>query len=104
MNDWNLQSYADNFASIIKERSNSEGENLFNFPIKEIEDKINEKKQRNITVAEGSLCNYLWFSLKILTPNRVYQFEPDIRGKFNPELDHIFPVNPKTPRETTRKR
>ena len=93
INDWNLQSYADNFARIIKDRSNSAGDNLFDFPIKEIEDKINEKKQRNITVAEESLCNYLWFSLKILTPNRVYQFEPDIRGRFNPELDHIFPLN-----------
>ncbi len=93
INDWNLQSYADNFARIIKERSNSAGDNLFDFPIKEIENKINEKKQRNITVAEESFCNYLWFSLKILTPNRVYQFEPDIRGRFNPELDHIFPLN-----------
>ena len=93
INDWNLQSYADNFASIVKERSNTAGADLFDFPINEIENKINEKKQRSINIAEESLCNYRWFSLKILTPNRVYQFEPDIRGRFNPELDHIFPVN-----------
>jgi hypothetical protein len=43
-------------------------------------------------INEEGLRNYLWFSLKILTPNRVYQFEPDIRGRFNPEIDHIFPV------------
>jgi uncharacterized protein with ParB-like and HNH nuclease domain len=93
INDWNLQSYADNFTKIIQECSNNAGDNLFDFPINKIEDKINEKKQRNINIAEESFCNYLWFSLKILTPNRVYQFEPDIRGRFNPELDHIFPLN-----------
>ena len=93
INDWNLQSYADNFAAIIRERANDAGEDLFDFPITEIENKINEKKQRNIDVVEESLCNYLWFSLKVLTPSRVYQFEPDIRGRFNPEIDHIFPLN-----------
>ena len=97
INDWNLQSYADNFSKIIKEHSKNAGANLFDFPIQEIEQKIDEKKQRNTTISEESFCNYRWFSLKILTPNRVYQFEPDIRGRFNPELDHIFPLNPRNP-------
>lgn len=92
INDWNLQSYVDNFAIIIKENSTKAGNSLFDFPITEIESRINEKKQRNIDVSEEGLRNYHWFVLKILTPNRIYQFEPDIRGRFNPEIDHIFPV------------
>lgn len=93
INDWNLQSYADNFASIIMVKSNESESDIFDFPILEIEKKINEKRQRNIDITDEGLKNYIWFSLKILTPNRVYQFEPDIRGRFNPELDHIFPIN-----------
>jgi len=93
INDWNLQSYADNFASIIMAKSNESNSDIFDFPILEIEKKINEKRQRNIDITDEGLKNYIWFSLKILTPNRVYQFEPDIRGRFNPELDHIFPIN-----------
>lgn len=92
MNDWNLQSYVDNFVSIIMDVSIDSGADIFDFPITEIERKIIEKKQRNVDINEEGLEYYLWFSLKILTPNRVYQFEPDIRGRFNPELDHIFPV------------
>lgn len=30
-------------------------------------------------------------ALKILTPERIYQFDPDLKGRFNPEIDHIFP-------------
>ncbi len=41
-------------------------------------------------VNEQTLMDYLWFSLKVL-PQRIYQFDPDMQGRFNPELDHIFP-------------
>jgi len=27
----------------------------------------------------------------MLTPNRTYQFSPDMKNRFNPEIDHIFP-------------
>ena len=91
VNDWNLQSYVDNFASIVKTASVDAGNQLFNFPIEAIEAKINEKKQRNIEISEEALKSQRWFSLKILTPNRVYQFEPDVRNRFNPEIDHIYP-------------
>lgn len=103
INDWNMQSYADNFTNIIKSSSENAKDKMFDFPISKIEDKINEKKQRNILIIEEGLKNYLWFSLKILTPNRVYQFEPDIRGRFNPEIDHIFPVKLKASTEEYRK-
>ena len=93
INDWNMQSYADNFTNIINAASANAKDSMFDFPLQTIENKISEKKQRNIDISEEALCNFLWFSLKILTPNRVYQFEPDIRGRFNPEIDHIFPLN-----------
>ena len=90
INDWNLQSYADNFSRIIKEKS-SMTEELFEFPLTEIENYILERKLRNIDVYEQTFIGYVWFTLKILTPHRTYQFEPDIQGRFNPEIDHIFP-------------
>jgi hypothetical protein len=46
---------------------------------------------RNVEIHEQTFTGYVWFALKILTPNRTYQFEPDIQGRFNPEIDHIFP-------------
>ena len=91
INDWNLQSYADNFTKIIKEASKLSGSNQFDFPLNDIESKINEKKQRSIDIDEERFVSHTWFSLKILTPTRIYQFEPDTKGRFNPEIDHIFP-------------
>ncbi|MCL1849830.1 MAG: DUF262 domain-containing protein [Bacteroidetes bacterium] len=90
INDWNLQSYADNFTKIIKEKSSSTDE-LFEFPLAEIEDYIKERKLRNIEIYEQTFTGYVWFTLKILTPHRTYQFEPDMQDRFNPEIDHIFP-------------
>jgi len=92
INDWNLQSYADNFSSIVKQVSTDAGDQIFDFPLEAIEYRIKEKKQRNTEVSEESLRSQVWFTLKILTPNRVYQFEPDMKNRFNPEIDHIFPV------------
>jgi hypothetical protein len=90
INDWNLQSYADNFTRIIKEKSQNTNE-LFEFPLLEIENYIQERKLRNIEIFEQTFTGYVWFTLKILTPHRTYQFEPDMQGRFNPEIDHIFP-------------
>ncbi|PHS63359.1 MAG: hypothetical protein COB12_09425 [Flavobacterium sp.] len=90
INDWNLQSYIDNFSRLISEKSKGT-DKLFDFPIQEIEDFISEKKKRNIEIHEDTFVGYNWFVLKILTPERIYQFEPDIKGRFNPEIDHVFP-------------
>jgi len=92
INDWNLQSYVDNFTNIISERARSSEKSLFDFPIQEIESKIMEKRQRAINLTEEGFSSCRWFSLKILLPNRFYQFEPDSRGRFNPEIDHIFAI------------
>ncbi len=91
INDWNMQSYIDNFTKIIIELSEQNEDKLFDFPIEAIENKINEGKQRNIDINIERFISNLWFSLKILTPNRAYFFEPDSQGRLNPEIDHIFP-------------
>lgn len=91
INDWSLQSYIDNFASIIKAESTAAGTAMFDFPLTKIESKINEQKKRQTEIYEESFVDYTWFALKVLTPNRIYQFEPDMQGRFNPEIDHIFP-------------
>lgn len=90
VNDWNLQTYADNFAGIIKKVS-SNTQKMFDFPLIEIEAFISKRGQREITVTEERFAGYLWFSLKVLTPERIYQYEPDMKGRFNPEIDHVFP-------------
>lgn len=89
INDWNLQSIVDNFTRLIKgsiEKSNE-------FPLNQFISWLNETKKRNTELFEASFVDYQWFSLKILTPNRIYQFDPDARGRFNPEIDHVFPKN-----------
>ncbi|WP_108866332.1 DUF262 domain-containing protein [Aquimarina aquimarini] len=91
INDWNLQSFIDNFSRIIIEQS-QKNKKLFDFPLDKIEDFIRIKKKRNTEVYENTFVGYNWFVLKILTPERIYQFEPDIKGRFNPEIDHIFPI------------
>ncbi|NLD45577.1 MAG: DUF262 domain-containing protein [Clostridiaceae bacterium] len=90
INDWNLQSYADNFTKIIRELSSKTTE-FFNYPLKQIEEYISEKKSRYVDLYEDAFVGYIWFGLKILMPGRVYLFEPDMQGRFNPEIDHIFP-------------
>lgn len=91
VNDWNLQTYADNFSRIIFENF-SKPQSTFDFPLSEIEDYISIKKQRILELNEETFIGYTWFALKLLTPERVYQFEPDMGGRFNPEIDHIFPM------------
>lgn len=93
INDWSLQRYIDNFTKIIKEESSNSINSLFDFPLKKIEDKINEQKERKIEINEETFTGYTWFALKILTPNRIYQFDPEMTGRFNPEIDHIFPIH-----------
>jgi len=90
VNDWNLQTYADNFSREIL-RISAVRSDLFDFPLIEFEDYISKRKQRNIEIYEDSFVGYKWFTLKILTPERIYQFEPDMKGRFSPEIDHVFP-------------
>jgi hypothetical protein len=92
INDWNLQSYIDNFSRLILEKS-KKNKGQFYFPLNEIENHIKQGGlKRYIDLSEDLFKDYKWFALKVLTPNRIYQFEPDIKRRFNPEIDHIFPI------------
>lgn len=94
INDWGLQTYVSHFSRIIRENT-KKSEIISDFPLDKIENFIQEKNQRNISISENTFVSYGWFALKILTPNRIYLFDPDIRGRFNPEIDHIFPIRMK---------
>jgi hypothetical protein len=89
LNDWNLQTTIDRFSRKVIE-SNKDSNELV-FPLETFVAYFNEAKQRNTIVYEEVFTGYSWFGLKILMPNRVFLFEPDSRGRFNPEIDHIFP-------------
>jgi len=91
INDWNMQSYIDNFTKIIIELSEKSGNKLFDFPISQIEEYIEQKQTRSIEINTTRFVSYLWFSLKILIPDREYLFKPDQQERLNPEIDHIFP-------------
>ena len=89
LNDWNLPTIADRFSRRVIEENNSCNELVF--PLQYFINYFNGNKQRNTLVFENVFSDYIWFSLKISMPHRVYLFEPDSRGRFNPEIDHIFP-------------
>lgn len=103
INDWNLQSYIDNFFGIIVEES-KKNKGHFKFPLKEFEEFIKKKGfKRYIEVSDNVFEDYIWFSLKILTPNRIYQFDSNINRRFNPEIGHIFPMRLKNQNDKYRK-
>lgn len=88
LNDWSLQSYSDNFARIFKEQSNKQ-----DFPIQSLFDWVTNKGNRFVDISEKAFCDNRWFSLKIVMPNISYSFRDDMTKRFNPELDHIFPIH-----------
>ncbi len=87
INDWRLQSIVDNFTRILKRNTKKTNK----FPLDEFISSLEESKKRNTELYEVNFTDYKWFSLKIMSPNRLFQFDPDVRGRFNPEIDHIFP-------------
>lgn len=90
VNDWNLQSFVDNFARNIKQMSDR-SDGYFDFPLQEFLESLKKTRKREIDFEEARFAEFTWFGLKILMPNRVYQFDPDATGRFSPEIDHIFP-------------
>lgn len=90
INDWNLQTLADNFSKIITEKS-EKSTVLFDFPLDDFIDWFKDSKSRSTELYVNNFIGYQWFSLKLLTPDKVYNFEPDDQGRFNPEIDHIYP-------------
>ena len=87
LNDWTLQSYTDHFAEIVLDNKTPEI-----FPWNEIVEYVQDNRKRNVEISEEIFCAYRWFSLKILTPKRIYfSLSEKSTHRYNPELDHIFP-------------
>ncbi len=87
LNDWTLQSYIDHFAEIVLDNKTPEI-----FPWNEIVEYVQDNRKRNVEISEEIFCAYRWFSLKILTPKRMYfSLNEKSTHRYNPELDHIFP-------------
>lgn len=92
INDWNLQSYIDNFSDIIKKHILEE--NNTDFPLEKIEHFIIEHgNKRKIDIEEETFIDYHWFALKVLTPNIPFIAKEVNSQRFNPEIDHIFPMH-----------
>ena len=82
----------DNFSSLIVEQFSDNTKGI-DFPLDVFINTLNASKKRNTDLFETNFIDYHWLSLKVLMPARIFQFEPDTKGRFNPEIDHIFPVN-----------
>lgn len=81
INDWNTQTMVTNF---VKEARKAAIDGL-DFPLKNIR-VIAVEKNRVGELRRQTFMSYTWFALKILTPNRRYQF-----SSTKPQIDHIFP-------------
>lgn len=98
MNDWSLQSYSDNFARIFHNQKNKN-----EFPIDALFKWVKDKGNRFVDISEKTFCDNRWFALKVVMSNVKYSFKDDMTKRFNPELDHIFPVHLKGTNEEYRK-
>lgn len=96
INDWALQSYTDNFTRTILNNA----PNLF--PLDQIEGYVKDRGNRPLQVTEAMFRSFRWMALKFLMPNRAFEFAINVENRFNPELDHIFPVRLKNQDERYR--
>jgi len=98
---WDLDSYVDNFSRIIEEtiRDDSQKPNP-EFPYKRIRRFVIDSGRRNPDVVLSAFWDeYMrWFILKILIPDKEFHYLGDREERFNPEIDHIFPVTPRDPK------
>lgn len=88
INDWTLQSYTDNFARILLDN-----EDKIQFPYQVLEEFVRNRGNRAIEISEQNFQWNVWFSLKVLTPGRTFEFDYSMPNRFNPEIDHIFPIH-----------
>lgn len=87
INDWNPQGIVEGCVNLLKTGDGS-------FTLDNMKELVTTKN-RMVDVSESTLENNEWFILKILTPKRIYDVRPEAssKGKYKPELDHIFPMN-----------
>lgn len=82
LNDWNTQGIVE---SGTREIVNSD------FPLEKFV-ALAEQKNRVVSLKSETLeCN-VWFTLKVLLPQRLYIKQENTTGRYKPELDHIFPM------------
>ena len=79
--DWNTQTMVTSFARLAYEAA----KNNTPFPLEAITN-VAVEKNRTSDVFFYQLEGPIWFSLKILTPNRLYLF-----NERKPQIDHIYP-------------
>lgn len=84
LNDWNTQGIIESGIREIKGND---------FPLDEFR-KIAEEKNRVIYLKSDNIENNCWFALKILLPQRLFINQKNARGRYKPEIDHIFPMHP----------
>ncbi|MBR4342867.1 MAG: hypothetical protein IKP88_09195, partial [Lachnospiraceae bacterium] len=84
LNDWNTQGIIEGAVRKINESAD--------FPFDAITT-IAQSKNRLSTINASTIENNIWFSLKIMLPSRLYTLADSVRGRYKPELDHIFPKN-----------
>ena len=82
LNDWNTQGIVEGAARKIT------GDD---FPLDEIKT-IAQSKNRVVDLHDETLEYNVWFTLKVVTPNRLYVGQNNTTGRYKPELDHIFPM------------
>jgi len=85
INDWSLQGIIGEAGRLINEKNY--------FPLDEIKSYVS-KTTRATNLTEASLSSRPIFILKLLIPKKSYTYIKN-SGRLNPELEHIFPRNPK---------
>ncbi len=88
INDWALQSYADNFTRILMENQDTTL-----FPLDKMVEFVKNRGNRWVEVTETMFKSYRWMALKFMMPDRSFEFDYSMPNRFNPELDHIFPIH-----------
>ena len=82
LNDWNTQGIVEGGTRKITSDD---------FPLDDFISLANQKNRVTDIKRETLECN-IWFTLKVLTPNRLYIKQENSTGRYKPELDHIFPM------------
>lgn len=83
LNDWNTQTMVTGFVKEAREAAKGR----LDFPLENIR-AIAVEKHRIGGPRRHTFMSHAWFALKVLTPNRQYQF-----SSTKPQIDHIFPKN-----------
>lgn len=88
INDWTLQTYTDNFARLVFDNADKK-----KFPYQNLVDYVVNRGNRSVEIMEQNFQWNVWFALKVLTPGRTFDFDYSMPNRFNPEIDHIFPMH-----------